>query len=92
MSISVPAGPVDLDAELVEAERQAWNALAHGKYAMFGYWAAWVVKLRAITGKSNTPSPFRSLVETARAHPAPCSGDADVPIMADPSQEEVSRT
>lgn len=52
---------VDLETELKRAEEQAWNALAHGKFAMFGYWAAWHVKLRKLTGHSHDPSPFAEL-------------------------------
>lgn len=51
---------------LVEAERQAWNALAHGKESQFGYWAAKVVQVRELLGRSHEPSPFAGLRETAR--------------------------
>jgi hypothetical protein len=56
----------DLHAELRRAEAEAWNALAHGKYAMFGYWAAWHVKLRKLLHKEGTPSPFADLRALAR--------------------------
>lgn len=56
-----------LEEELRTAERKAWDSLAHGKYQMFGYWAAIHVHLRAITGKSHEPSPFRELVAAARS-------------------------
>ena len=55
-----------LDSEIREAERQAWNALAHGKYQMFGYWGGILVHLRRIAGRSSEPSPFRELVRVAR--------------------------
>lgn len=56
----------DLEAELRKAEHEAWNALARGKYNMFGYWSANVVNLRRYLGRSGDPSPFRELVEVAR--------------------------
>lgn len=75
----------DLNAELVNAEAQAWNALAHGKYAMFGYWGAWVVKLRALTGRSSEPSPFRDLIDLARKHRSGgIISRCDEPILAEP--------
>ena len=51
----------NLHEELRRAEAEAWNSLARGKYAMFGYWAAWVVKLRKLLGKNHEPSPFADL-------------------------------
>ena len=38
----------NIKAELRHAEEQAWIALSRGKYAMFGYWAAWVVILSPV--------------------------------------------
>lgn len=61
MTPSRPPPAIDIEAELKNAEAQAWGALAHGKYAMFGYWAAWHVKLRKMAGLSHTPSPFANL-------------------------------
>ena len=51
----------DIHEELRKSETEAWNALAHGKYSMFGYWAAWNVKLRRMAGQTGKPSPFRDL-------------------------------
>ena len=56
----------NLHDELRRAEAEAWNSLAHGKYAMFGYWAAWAVKLRKLLGKSHEPSPFADLRAIAK--------------------------
>jgi len=54
-----------LIAELEEAEKKAWDSLAHYKFWMFGYWAAWWVKLNRLSGLRR-PNPFTSLVQMAR--------------------------
>ena len=74
----------DLEAELKNAEEQAWNALAHGKYAMFGYWAAWVVKLRKLTGHSHDPTPFGELRAIATSHWKVNGYTSDEPMQAEP--------
>lgn len=54
-----------LEADLDNAEAQAWNALARYKFQMFGYWAAiWVHQNRV--GNFRRPNPFRELVKAAR--------------------------
>lgn len=56
-----------LIAELDEAERLAWEALARYKFWMFGYHAADWVKLNRRLGL-NRPNPWKALVLHARAH------------------------
>ena len=51
---------------LTEAEIKAWRSLAQGKHSQFGYWAAKVVQLRELLGKSHEPSPFSELVKLAK--------------------------
>ena len=54
-----------LRADLAEAERKAWDALARYKFWMFGYHAAdWVKLNRRLPGKR--PNPFARLVQLAR--------------------------
>jgi len=55
-----------LIAELEEAERKAWDALARYKFQMFGYWAAVWVHLNRISGE-NRRNPWRKLVLVARS-------------------------
>lgn len=52
-------------AELAEAERRAWDALARYKFVMFGYWVGVWVHLNRVGG-FNYPNPFRELVDVAR--------------------------
>jgi hypothetical protein len=54
-----------LAKELAEEERLALDALARYKFLMFGYHAAWWVKLNRLIG-GRRPNPFRSLVAAAR--------------------------
>lgn len=54
-----------LEAEILEAETKAIDALARYKFQMFGYWAGIWVHLNRIEGKKR-PSPFRDLVLAAR--------------------------
>ena len=54
-----------LEAEILEAETKAIDALARYKFQMFGYWAGIWVHLNKIEGRKR-PSPFRSLVVAAR--------------------------
>lgn len=56
---------VRLEAEILEAETKAIDALARYKFQMFGYWAGIWVHLNKIEGKKR-PSPFRSLVLAGR--------------------------
>lgn len=54
-----------LIADLAEAERKAWDALARYKFWMFGYHAAdWVKLNRRLPGRR--PNPFARLVAAAR--------------------------
>ena len=53
------------------AEQKAWKALAGYKFWMFGYWAAWWVKLNQLCPGGPAPSPWKSLVNTARRHQDP---------------------
>ena len=77
-------GP-DLESELRKSEEQAWNALAHGKFAMFGYWAAWNVKLRKLTGHSHDPSPFGDLKDIAEDKWREVQGElSEEPTEAEP--------
>ncbi len=55
-----------LSRELDFAEQRAWDALAHYKFQMFGYWAAIWVHLNRISGRKR-PNPFAELVKAARA-------------------------
>lgn len=54
-----------LEAELEEAEHQAWSALGRYKFQMFGYWAAIWVHLNRIGGFKR-PNPFKDVVKAAR--------------------------
>ncbi len=54
-----------LEAEILEAELKAVDALARYKFQMFGYWAGIWVHLNKIEGRKR-PSPFRDLVVAAR--------------------------
>lgn len=54
-----------LEAELVDAERKAWDSLARWKFWMFGYWAAYAVKLKRQLGRGREPF-FKPLVLLAR--------------------------
>ncbi len=53
-----------LEHDLAEAERKAWDALGRYKFFMFGYHAADVVKLNRRLGRRG--NPFKTLVEHAR--------------------------
>lgn len=52
-------------AELKEAERKAWDALARYKFVMFGYWAAIWVHLNRVGG-CKAQNPFKAAVQLAR--------------------------
>jgi hypothetical protein len=54
-----------LEADLADAERKAWDALARNKFWMFGYWAADVVKLSRRLGKDRSRK-FPELADVAR--------------------------
>lgn len=54
--------------ELDEAEAKAWDALRRYKFLMFGYWAAWWVKLNRLAG-AKRPNPWKGLVTFARQTP-----------------------
>jgi hypothetical protein len=55
-----------LRGELDDAEAKAWQSLARYKFKMFGYHAAWWVKLNRI-GDFKRPNPWKGLVTAARA-------------------------
>jgi len=57
---------LDLEAELYQAEINAWRSLAHYKFMMFGYWAAIWVHLNRI-GNFNHPNPFLPLVGLSKS-------------------------
>ena len=76
------------------AKQKAWKALAGYKFWMFGYWAAWWVKLNQLCPGAPEPSPWKSLVDAARQRHdgsatrrktgAPASGEAaHEPLPAD---------
>lgn len=57
------------DAEILEAERKAWQSLARYKFWMFGYWAGVWVHLNRIRGNvtgARKANPFVDLVRMAR--------------------------
>lgn len=54
-----------LERDLAEAERKAWDSLARWKFWMFGYHAADVVKIKRRLGRGREPF-FKELVELAR--------------------------
>lgn len=54
-----------LEADLVDAERKAWDSLARWKLWMFGYHASDVIKIKRRLGRSREPF-FKELVEVAR--------------------------
>jgi hypothetical protein len=51
--------------EMEDAERKAWDSLARYKFWMFGYHAAFWVKLNRL-GEFNRPNPWKTLVIHAR--------------------------
>jgi len=53
-------------AEMEEAERKAWDALARYKFQVFGYWSGIWIHLNRISGLKK-PNPFKDLVTLARA-------------------------
>lgn len=55
-----------IDAECLEAERKAIDALARYKFTMFGYWAGVWVHLNRLR-ETPAPNPFKPLVQGARA-------------------------
>jgi len=57
---------MNLEQELVQAEKKAWESLARYKFMMFGYWAAIWVHLNKI-GNFRRPNPFKGLVGVAKA-------------------------
>lgn len=72
----------ELRAELDAAERKAWDALGRYKFWMFGYYAAGWVNVNRI-GHFKRPSPFRVLVETARARQPLVARPTAVPLLQD---------
>ncbi len=60
----------NLEHELAEAERKAWDSLSRYKFQMFGYWAAIWVHLNRIGG-FNRANPWRELVKTAKRGASP---------------------
>lgn len=55
-----------LDDQCDEAARKAIDSLAKYKFIMFGYWAAMWVHLNRLRDAPR-PSPFKALVQAARA-------------------------
>ena len=51
--------------ELDAAQEKATEALKRYKFLMFGYWAAWWVKLNRLAG-AKRPNPFKPIVLLAR--------------------------
>lgn len=56
-----------LRSERAETITKAWEALAHGKLWMFGYWAAKERQLSSLLGEIK-PSPWGDLVRRAKEH------------------------
>lgn len=58
---------LNIERELDEAERKAWESLAKYKFMMFGYWAAIWVHMNRVGGfrKSN---PFAAVVKFAKGY------------------------
>lgn len=54
-----------LERDLAEAERKAWDSLARWKLWMFGYHASDVIKIKRRLGRGREPF-FKELVELAR--------------------------
>ncbi len=52
-------------AEMEEAERKAWEALARYKFQVFGYWSGIWIHLNRISGLKK-PNPWKGLVQFAR--------------------------
>lgn len=59
----------DLERERDEAAAKAIDSLARYKFAMFGYWAGIWVHLNRLC-PTPRPSPFKALVQAARAERA----------------------
>ena len=57
------------------AEEKAWRALSSYKFWMFGYWAAWWVKLNRLCPDGPAPNPWRHLVMAARHRTASQSNE-----------------
>lgn len=56
---------IEINSELEEAGRKAWDSLSRYKFQMFGYWCSIWVHLNRISGL-NKPNPWRNLVQLAR--------------------------
>ena len=54
----------DLEKELRDAEKKAWDSLAGYKFMMFGYWAAIWVHINKI-GRFHRANPFKPVVDLA---------------------------
>ncbi len=55
----------NLEKELNQAEKKAWDSLAGYKFMMFGYWAAIWVHLNKIGGFRRA-NPFKPAVDLAK--------------------------
>ena len=71
--------------ELDIAEYKAIDALAHYRFAMFGYWAGIWVHLNRISGLKRS-NPFRSFVQEARKK---CRNDVWHVSLPAPAQLEI---
>lgn len=56
----------EINLEIEQAERKAWESLAKYKFIMFGYWAAIWVHLNKMNEHNKRHNPFMALVKEAR--------------------------
>lgn len=55
----------DIEKEIAEAEKKAFDSLKRYKFVMFGYWAGVWVHLNRVSGL-NKANPFKNLVLLAK--------------------------
>ena len=75
-----------IQAEMDNAEAQAWNALARSNFYIFGYWAASWVRLNRLGG-FGLPNPFNQTVQIARR----TTGRLPQPAVAETCQADTSQ-
>jgi hypothetical protein len=75
---------IEINDEMAQAERKAWDALCRYKFWMFGYWAAIWIHLNRVSG-GGRPNPFGDLVRFARErHRSPARSAGQGGIVAGP--------
>lgn len=72
-------------AQMQDAERKAWEALAGYKFWMFGYHAGRWINYKNLLGTQER-SPFSSLVAVARRRLDEMEGQAELELVEDATQ------